>query len=191
MLYNRAVSVPFFQLKQPFRLYVMIEQILILSWLNWDYLPYSVVFLNFPVTIPKGKNTSLQPDKQSWPPAWFGSSPNTWHYYIRLQLERCNNRDLVLGEHFMTSWTVTLIQNIDIVSMVRHTNNHDSNIHFCDMQQPPPMFCFAGGGGISRVSSCQDGSQFDNSLRRLYALERKLTDQVRFKRNIFKTSSLI
>eukprot|EP00092_Neocalanus_flemingeri_P023379 GFUD01025348.1.p1 GENE.GFUD01025348.1~~GFUD01025348.1.p1 ORF type:complete len:1584 (+),score=477.54 GFUD01025348.1:160-4911(+) len=34
------------------------------------------------------------------------------------------------------------------------------------------------GGRISRVASCQDGSQFEDSLRRLHALEKKLTDQV-------------
>ena len=32
---------------------------------------------------------------------------------------------------------------------------------------------------MSRVSSRQDGSEFEDSLRRLHALEKKLTDQVR------------
>ena len=42
---------------------------------------------------------------------------------------------------------------------------------------------------MSRVSSRQDGSQFEDSLRRLHALEKKLTDQVRNVMEIFKTSS--
>ena len=34
------------------------------------------------------------------------------------------------------------------------------------------------GGRVSGLASRQDGTQFEDALRRLYALEKKLTDQV-------------
>ena len=37
----------------------------------------------------------------------------------------------------------------------------------------------ASGGRMSGLASQQDGGQFEDALRRLHALERKLTDQVR------------
>ena len=35
------------------------------------------------------------------------------------------------------------------------------------------------GGRMSGLASQQDGGQFEDALRRLHALEKKLTDQVR------------
>ena len=35
-----------------------------------------------------------------------------------------------------------------------------------------------GGGRMSGLASQQDGGQFEDALRRLHALEKKLTDQV-------------
>ena len=37
----------------------------------------------------------------------------------------------------------------------------------------------ASGGRLSGLASQQDGGQFEDALRRLHALEKKLTDQVR------------
>ena len=37
----------------------------------------------------------------------------------------------------------------------------------------------ASGGRMSGLASQQDGGQFEDALRRLHALEKKLTDQVR------------
>ena len=37
----------------------------------------------------------------------------------------------------------------------------------------------ATGGRMSGLASQQDGGQFEDALRRLHALEKKLTDQVR------------
>ena len=38
------------------------------------------------------------------------------------------------------------------------------------------------GGRMSGLASQQDGGQFEDALRRLHALEKKLTDQVRAER---------
>ena len=38
---------------------------------------------------------------------------------------------------------------------------------------------YDAGGRLSGVASRQDGTQFEDCLRRLHALERKLTNQVR------------
>ena len=37
---------------------------------------------------------------------------------------------------------------------------------------------FPLGGRVSGLASRQDGTQFEDALRRLYALEKKLTDKV-------------